>query len=123
MSKLATVIDESPGRAVQRLAGREGHLTATIPVHRRVVQTDPLRLEHLSHRMEVLLLARVARRRRRRRRASQVAKVSTSLVQVPRGEAALVGRRVMAGLLAAAGAAVTQGGRAAAGDWGQRVVG
>lgn len=121
MSKLATVIDESPGRAVQRLAGREGHLTATIPVHRRVVQTDPLRLEHLSHRMEVLLLARVTRRRRRR--ASQVAKVSTSLVQVPRGEAALVGRRVMAGLLAAAGAAVTQGGRAAAGDWGQRVVG
>lgn len=122
MSKLATVIDESPGGAVQRLAGRKGHLTATIPVYRRVVQADPLRLEHLPHRVEVLLLARVSCRRGRRRRASQVAQVSARLVQVPRGEAALVGRRVVAGFLAAAGA-VAQGGGAAAGDRGQRVVG
>lgn len=106
-SKLATVIDESPGRAIKRLAGREGHLTATIPVHRRVVQADPLRLKHLTHRVEVLLLAGVARGGGGRRRARQMAQVSARLVQVPRGEPALVGRRVVAGLLAAP--AVTQG--------------
>lgn len=98
-SELAAVVDEGPGRAVQGLAAREGHLTAAVPVHRRVVQAEALRLEHLAHRVEVLLLAGVARGRRCR--ARQVAQVSARLVQVPRGQPALVGRGVVAGVLAA----------------------
>lgn len=57
-SELAAVVDEGPGRTVQGLAGRKGHLTAAVPVYRRVVQADPLRLKHLPHRSGVLLLAR-----------------------------------------------------------------
>lgn len=119
LSELAAVVDEGPGRAVQGLARGEGHLTAAAPIHGGVVQADPLRLEHLSHRVEVLLLARVARGRRRR--ACQVAQVPARLVQVPRSEAALVGHGVVARLLAAA--AVAQRGGAAAGGRGQGVVG
>lgn len=58
-SELAAVIHESPGCAVDGLARREGHLTAAIPVHRRIIQTDSLGFKHLADRVEVLLLGRV----------------------------------------------------------------
>lgn len=73
-SELAAVIYKSSRSAVDGLAGWERHLTAVIPIHRRVIQANSLGFEHLSDRVEVLLLCRVRR--------SQVAQVS-GLVEVP----------------------------------------
>lgn len=81
-SEFAAVIHKSSRSAIDGLARREWHLTAVIPVHRRVIQADPLGLEHLSDRVEVLLLSRV--------RCAQVTQVS-GLVKVPWGQPALVG--------------------------------
>ena len=100
-SELAAVINESSGGTVDGLTGGEGHLTAITSVNRRAIQTDPLRLEHLSHRVEVLLLCRVA--------CAQVSQVS-----VPGRKSALV--RVVTTVLSRAQVAMSERGCGRSGD-------
>ena len=81
-SELAAVIYESSRSAIDGLARWEWHLTAVIPIHRRVIQANSLGFKHLSDWVEVLLLRWVRR--------AQVAQVS-GLVEVPWGQPPLVG--------------------------------
>lgn len=99
--ELAAVINESSGSTVDGSTGGESHLTAIIPVNRGAIQTDPLRLEHLSHRVEVLLLCRVAR-------------AQMSQVPVPGREPALV--RVVTTILSHAQVAMPERGCGRRGD-------
>lgn len=88
-SELATVVHERPRRPVDGLARRKGHLTTVIPIHGRIIQPNPLRLEHLSYRVKILLLLR-RRRRRIGPKMPQVVPRGRRLVQIPRRQPPLM---------------------------------
>lgn len=122
-SELAAVINKRSGGSVQRLSGREAHLTAASPADRGAVQADPLRLEHLPHRrVEVLLLALVGGRTQVAQLpvpgGCQAALVVVWMVVVGVGEvvvAFLAAAVVRQGLLHRGGGGGRRGGAAAAG--------
>jgi len=81
-SELAAVIYERARSAIDGLARWERHLTAVIPIHRRIIQANSLGFKHLSDWVKVLLLCWV--------RCAQVAQVS-GLIEVPGGQPPLMG--------------------------------